>query len=364
MTQLQAPLTVPCGLTSANRVVLAPLTNRQSHADGQLSDDERRWLEMRAAGGFGIVTTCAAYVTQDGKAWAGQLGVHDDAMIPALRPLAASLRAHQSLGVVQLHHGGIRAKRDVSGLAPIGPSALSDLGPNYEPSQAATTDDIARCIEAFAAAAARVERAGLDGVELHGAHGYLISQFLSSTLNQRTDGWGGSLENRARFLQEILRATRRRVSPGFLVGVRLSPEDFGFAAGIDLDETIQVAQMLVEGGIDYVHLSLWDASKNTKKYPDRHALQMFRAVLPPSLPLLAAGNIWTADDAQRVLDLGADAVVLGRSAIANPDWPSRVAANPSWEPRRPPLSPAELAERGLNPTFIDYMRNWKGFVSE
>lgn len=363
MTKLQTPLSFPCGLAAPNRVVLAPLTNCQSHSDGQLSDDERRWLQMRAAGGFGIVTTCAAYVTQDGKAWAGQLGVHDDAMLPKLKPLAASLRAHGALSVVQLYHGGIRAKRDVSGLAPIGPSALSDLGPRYEPSLAATPDDIARFIAAFAAAAVRVQRAGFDGVELHGAHGYLISQFLSNTLNQRTDDWGGATENRARFLQEILRAIRSRVSPGFMVGVRLSPEDFGFAAGIDLDETLQLAQSLVEGGIDYIHLSLWDASKNTKKYPDRHALQMFRAGLPKSLPLFAAGNIWTAADAQHILDLGADAVVLGRAAIANPDWPSQVAASAAWEPRRPPLSPAELSDRGLNPTFINYMRNWKGFVS-
>jgi 2,4-dienoyl-CoA reductase-like NADH-dependent reductase (Old Yellow Enzyme family) len=358
---LHTPLTFPCGAVAANRVVLAPLTNKQSHDDGSLSDAERRWLTMRAAGGFGVITTAAAYVSPEGKAWPGQVGVYADHCVAPLAALARDLLPYGALGVVQLHHGGIRAKREASGLPTVGPSALTDIGEGYEPPRAATEDDIARFIRDFRDAAARAEAAGLAGVELHAAHGYLLGQFLSSTLNLRADAWGGDLPNRARLLREVARAVRAAVSPGFIVGARLSPEDFGFAAGIDLDETIQVAQWLAEDGIDYIHLSLWDAAANTKKRPDVHALPLFRAALPASLPIVVAGSVWTPDQAAHALSLGADMVALGRAAIAHPDWPHR-AVDPTWSPRRPPFTADELAARGLSPIFVDYMRRWRGFV--
>jgi 2,4-dienoyl-CoA reductase-like NADH-dependent reductase (Old Yellow Enzyme family) len=145
------------------------------------------------------------------------------------------------------------------------------------------------------------------------------------------------------------------VGTAFTVGVRLSPEDFGNARGLDLDESVQTARWLADDGVDFVHASLWHALDNTKKRPHQHALPLFRAALPPDVALLVAGSIWTRSEADQMLDRGADGVALGRSAIVNPDWP-RHAADPAWLPLRPPVTIAELRERGLSPRFAEYMR--------
>ena len=209
----------------------------------------------------------------------------------------------------------------------------------------------------------RARAAGFDGVELHGAHGYLLGQFVSATMNTRTDAWGGPIEGRARLMRETLRAVRSAVPERFVVGMRLSPEDWGNARGLDLDESLQVARWLCEDGADFIHISLWDASQNTRKRPNEHAVSLFRAALPREVPLVVAGGVWTRADAERLLDLGANAVAVARAAIANPDWAARVSDD-SWEPRRPPLTVAELEERGLSEAFAGYMRNWKGFVAD
>ena len=352
---LLTPLSFRNGKTSPNRIALAAMTNSQSHADGTLSDEELAWLARRAQGGFGIVTTCASHVSKDGQGWPGELGCFGDEHVEGLRRIAEVVHASGGLGLVQIFHGGLRADPAVSGVTPWSASDGDGV-------RGASEDDLRGVIAAFAAAARRVERAGLDGVEVHGAHGYLLTQFLSSIENRRTDDWGGSLANRARLLREVTRAVRAAVQPGFLVGVRLSPEDFGNARGLDLEENLQVARWLVEDGVDFLHLSLWDVSRNTTKRPDAHALPLFRAAVPEEIRLFAAGKIWTAEDGERTLALGADVVALGRSAIANPEWPRQIA-EPGWQPRRPPLHPDELRARGLSSVFVDYMRRWKNFVA-
>jgi 2,4-dienoyl-CoA reductase-like NADH-dependent reductase (Old Yellow Enzyme family) len=356
---LFSPLTFRNGVRARNRLALAPMTNSQSHADGTLSDDELHWLEVRAAGGFGVIETCAAHVALDGQGWPGELGVHDDALLPGLGRLATTLRERGALGIVQIFHGGCRAPSRVTGRTPWSASASEQP----EPTRAAEPEDISRVIQQFRDAAVRCHRAGFEGVEIHGAHGYLPCQFLSRTGNLREDEWGGSFENRARLLREITRAVRAAVPASFVVGVRISPEDFGNARGIDLDESLTLSRWLADDGIDFLHVSLWNALANTKKRPDEHPVPLFRGALPADVPLLVAGSVWTRADAERLVALGADGIALGRSAIANPDWPLR-AREPGWEPRRPPLTPAELAERGLSQTFIQYMRNWKGFVAD
>ena len=349
--ELFEPVSFRGGAWAKNRVALAPMTNGQSHDDGSLGDAELRWLERRARGGFGVVSTCAAHVSEEGKAFPGQLGAWNDALGPGLARLAAALRAHEALALVQLHHGGVRAL----------PSAERWSAVASEGTRAATEEDIARVIEDFAAAAARSERAGFGGVEIHGAHGYLLTQFLSAQ-NDRADAWGGSFENRARLTLDVTRAVRARVRSSFVVGVRLSPEDFGNAKGLDLDESLALAGALADEGVDYVHLSLWDASKNTKKRPDAHAATLFRAALPPEVLVVVAGAIWTRADAEAELARGADLVALGRTAIVNPDWPA-LARDASWEPRRPPLTPEEFHERDVSEVFVKYLRNWKNFVA-
>jgi 2,4-dienoyl-CoA reductase-like NADH-dependent reductase (Old Yellow Enzyme family) len=360
---LFAPLSFPNGAVAPNRVWLAALTNGQSNDDGTLGDDELRWLTRRAEGGYGVITSCAAYVGQDGKAWAGELGVDDDRGLPGLRALAGAVHRHGALGMVQLFHGGVRATQTLSGAQPWSASTWREDAPEFETPRPATEDDLARVIAQFAAAARRCADAGLDGVELHGAHGYLPSQFLSRAFNTRDDRWGGALEHRARLIRELLRAVRAATPARFVVGVRLSPEDFGYARGLDLDETIEVARWLCDDGADFIHLSLWRAERNTTKRPDQHALTLFRAALPAAVPIVAAGALWTTDDVRATMARGADAVALGRAAIINPDWP-RLARDPAWSPRRPPLSPAELAALAVSPRFVAYLRKFRNMVAD
>ncbi|MFP2932099.1 NADH:flavin oxidoreductase [Pyxidicoccus sp. 3LG] len=357
MTDLFAPLSLRNNVSVRNRIWLAPLTNMQSHADGTLSDDELRFLAARADGGFGLVETCAAHVAQDGKAWQGELGVHDDAMLPGLTRLAARLHQGGALASSQLFHGGLRADPTVSGLERWSASEHSEEDIRC---RAGSEADIQGAIGAFANAARRCAQAGFDSVELHGAHGYLLSQFLSTVYNRRTDGWGGSLENRSRLIRETVRAVRR-AAPSLVLAVRLSPEDFGQAKGLDLDETVEVAKMLAEDGMEILHLSLWRAALNTKKRPESHATPLFRAALPSHVKIVVAGNIWTREDAEAQLAHGADAVALGRPAIANHNWPERARRGDAIQ--RPPVAPEILRGEALSDTFVHYMRQWKNFVA-
>jgi 2,4-dienoyl-CoA reductase-like NADH-dependent reductase (Old Yellow Enzyme family) len=343
------PVSLRCGQSLPNRVALAPLTNKQSQADGLLGEAELEFLAARADGGFGTIETCATYVALDGKGWDGELGIDRDATIPGLERLAARLHTAGAKALVQLFHGGARADAAVSGV------------PAWSTPDA-TPQMIAGAIDAFVAAAERAQRAGFDGVELHGAHGYLLCQFLSR-LNTRTDRWGGeSLENRARMLREVARGVRARCRTGFIVGVRLSLEDFGQARGMDLDEGLQVARWLAGDGVDFVHASLWDIAKRSTKYPDRHPLTMLRDALPGDVRIVTAGKMWSRDDAEAALALGADVVALGRAGIVNPDWPERVRRGTPIE--HPPLTRARLGARAVSPVFQDYLTRWAHFVAD
>ncbi len=350
------------GRTAPNRLAVAPMTNLQSDAAGLLTEVEIEWLARRAEGGFGLIETAAAYVNLDGKGWAGQVGIDREACVPGLARMANRLRVGGGLGVVQLFHGGVRAPSKVTGQQPWSASEFQEAGKSFEVPRPASDDDLARVIDDFAAAAVRAERAGFEGVEIHGAHGYLPSQFLSAAMNQRTDGWGGDLSGRARLLRTITQRVRAAVGGSTLVGVRLSPEDFGYARGLDLDDSLQVAAWLVADGIDFLHLSLWDVTQPTRKRPEAHPTALFRAAVGPTVPILVAGAVWSPAEALACLDRGADMVALGRAAILNPAWPDQ-ARHPGWQPARPPMSVDDLAARAVSAQFAEYLRRWPGFVA-
>src|SRR5512146_2444674 len=169
VTRLSDSLPLRRGPALQNRMMLAPLTNQQSHADGTLSDAEFRWLTMRAEGGFALTMTCAAHVQKGGQAFAGQLGIWSEAHVPGLSRLAAAIRAAGSVSAVQLHHGGRRTEPELSGEPRRAPWDDAETG-----ATALTTAEVERLRDDFIAAALRAERAGFDGVELHGAHGYML----------------------------------------------------------------------------------------------------------------------------------------------------------------------------------------------
>lgn len=357
MTSLFAPLFLASGCALKNRFVLAPLTNLQSAPDGVLSDDEYKWLTMRAEGGFALTMTCAASVQEAGVGFPGQLGCHDDKHLPGLTRLAAGIKAHGSHAVVQIHNSGMRAlKRD--GMALQCPSDNEEFG-----AKAMSLDEVYHARDCFIAAAVRAEKARFDGVELHGAHGYLICQFLSAEINRREDEYGGSAERRARFLLECIDGVRAATKPGFSLGVRLSPERFG----MDVLEIRDLAQRLMrDAKIDYIDMSLWDAFKEPQdeKYKGKSLAAHFTELERGRVRLGAAGKIATGESAQRCLDLGFDFAVIGRGAILHHDFPKRVEANPSFTPTPLPVSAEHLRAEGLGEAFVTYMRNWKGFVAE
>ena len=353
MTSFFDPLTFKSGAALKNRFVLAPLTNLQSNPDGVLSDDEFRWLTMRAEGGFGLVHTCAASVQESGVGFPGQLGFHDDRHLPGLTRLATAIKQHGALAIAQLHHGGLRSMKN-----PKAPSADEKLK-----AQAMTLDEIRISRDCFIAAAKRAERAGFDGVELHGAHGYLICSFLSPELNRREDEYGGSPGNRARFLDELIDGVRAATRRGFTLGVRLSPERWG----IQLIEIRDLAQRLMrEAQIDFLDMSLWDFRKepNDEAFKGRTLASYFTDLARGDVRLGAAGKIMSAQDCRDALAMGFDFPILGRAAILHHDFPKRVATDPGFVSTPTPVSEAHLRTEGLGPAFVDYMRTWKGFVEE
>ncbi|HEY4056516.1 MAG TPA: NADH:flavin oxidoreductase [Kofleriaceae bacterium] len=359
---LFTPLTLRCGLVLDNRVALAPLTNKQSRPNGILGIDEQEFLARRAVGGFGLIETCATYIAEDGKAWENELGIDRDECIAPLKFLTQKLHKSGAAGMVQLFHGGVRADRAVSGRMPWSASTWHEDKPDFVDPRPGTLADVERVIKQFADGARRAEEAGFDGVELHGAHGYLICQFLSRTMNPEGGiaGYSGDLVGRARLAREIVRACRAAVSPRFAVGIRLSFEDFGNAKGMDLDDNLQVAAWLVEDGVDFIHASLWDISRNSQKYPDKHVLHLLRTQLPEDIAIFVAGKIWTREDAEKALELGADVVALGRAGIVNPDWPKQIAAGEAIQ--QPPVTEQWLLDRAVSRPFVKYLHAWKNFI--
>lgn len=358
MSGLNEPLGFAHGPAMKNRFMLAPLTNLQSHDDGTLSDDEFRWLTKRAEGGFGLTMTCAAHVQAVGQGFPGQLGIFSDAHLPGLTRLAAAIRAQGSLAVVQLHHAGLRSPKETIGTLPVAPSADAQTG-----ARALTGAEVEQLTEDFILAAVRADKAGFDGVELHGAHGYVLCQFLSAETNRRDDRWGGALVNRSRILFDIIAGVRARCRPDFNLGVRLSPERFG----MKLAEARELAtQVMTDGRVDFLDMSLWDCFKepNEAEFQGRPLIAHFTELPRGRARLGVAGKIVGGAEVRRVLEDGADFAVIGRSAILHHDFPKRVAADPLFRPIALPVTRAHLEAEGLGPKFIAYMKTWKGFVAE
>jgi 2,4-dienoyl-CoA reductase-like NADH-dependent reductase (Old Yellow Enzyme family) len=358
MTSLFSPLAFARGPQMKNRFMLAPLTNLQSHADGTLSDDEFRWLTMRATGGFAVTMTCAAHVQRVGQGFPGQLGFFGDQHLPGLTRLAKKVKDEGSVAVAQLHHAGMRSPADLIGETPRCPSDNEETK-----ARAMTASEVEELRDDFIAAAVRAERAGFDGVELHGAHGYILCQFISAETNKRTDKWGGSLENRARLLTEIIAGVRAKTRKDFSLGVRLSPERFGLKLA---EQKTLAGQLMQSGTIDYLDMSLWDSFKEPmeEEFKGTTLMSHFTTLERGNTMLGAAGKIVSGDDAQRVLDLGCDFAIIGRSAILHHDFPRRVLNDAHFRPIALPVPADHLRHEGLGEKFVGYMQGWKGFVAE
>jgi 2,4-dienoyl-CoA reductase-like NADH-dependent reductase (Old Yellow Enzyme family) len=357
VAKLFEPLSLAHGPVMKNRFMLAPLTNEQSYPDGRLSDDEFRWLTMRAEGGFALTMTCAMHVQAVGQGFGGQLGIFGDQHLEGLTRLASAIKARGSLAAAQLYHSGKRAPKHLVS-ASVCPSDDEKTG-----ARALTLAEVEKLRDDFVAAAKRAEQAGFDGVELHGAHGYVLAQFLSPAINRREDRYGGSLENRARIIFEIIDCIRARCRADFQVGLRLSPERFG----LKLAEIRDVAaEILRQAKIDYLDMSLWEVTKQPEDpaFAGRSLMSCFTELPRGGVCLGAAGKVTSAESAAWVLDAGCDFVLVGRAAILRHDFPERVRRDPTYQSPALPVTVQHLREEGVSARFINYIATlWPDFVA-
>ena len=339
-----------------NRFGLAPMTNHQSGEDGTATEDEIHWLKMRAEGNYGMVMSCAAHVSAEGQGFPRQLGVFSDDHSAGLRKISAALGS--TFSVIQLHHGGIRSPKKLIGQDPVGPSAHAETG-----ARAMTTEEVQQVVSDFITSAVRVEQAGFDGVEIHGAHGYLLAQFMSEELNLREDQYGGSYENRTRIVREIIDGICEACSENFSVGLRLSAE----GNGMTLEHVTRFCQELLnEATIDYLDISLWDSFKEPAEegYQGRSLLSYFTELRRGKVKLGVAGKIQTPQDAEQIISEGVDFVLLGKYGIFHHDYPKLYAENPRFEIASIPVTADYLRTQGVSENFITYLSKWDGLMSK
>jgi len=240
------------GMLLANRFVRSATWEGMAGEDGSATPKLIDCMINLAKGGIGLIISSHTYIHRDGQAGPWQLGVYSDDLIPGLTAMADAVHKNNGKIVMQLAHAGFFANAKLSGHPPL---AVSDVeGMAKSPRKELTVQEIGDIVQAFADAAKRARSAGFDGVQIHSAHGYLMSQFLSPAFNRRTDKYGGSIENRARALMETLRAVRSSVGQNYPVLVKMNSRDF-VENGLSLEDSIQVGKMLEEGGIDAIELS-------------------------------------------------------------------------------------------------------------
>ena len=315
-----------------NRIVMPPMTTRTADAEGYVTDDSVAYYLARARGGVGLITIEMASPEKVGRHRRREVGIYDDRFVPGLTRLVDELHRAGSKVSIQLGHGGGHTRIDICGETPIAPSAIPH--PVYETTfetivpEEMTKARIDATIAAHAAAAVRARKAGFDCVEIHAAHGYLISQFHAPFENRRTDAYGGSLENRARFGLEALRAVKAAV-PGMPVIYRLSVEDF-FPGGLPFEEGRRIAIWAAEAGADALHVtaghyrSLPSAQivLPPMTFPDATFLDFAADIKKVvDVPVIAVGRLGDPATATDAVGSGkTDFVALGRTLIADPQW--------------------------------------------
>lgn len=359
-TWLDKPFTFPCGLAVKNRIAKASMTERLAEPDGTPSDRLFRLYQAFAEGGAGLLLSGNVAVDPDHLEGFGNMTA-EHLFNPGFARLAQHGQATGARMLLQLNHPGRQAMRDVDG-APVAPSAVPLRAKRYfAPPRAMTEAEILALIARFAAAAQGAESAGFAGVEIHAAHGYLLSQFLSPNINLRTDSWGGSIAGRARLLQQVVRAVRGRVGARFAVGVKLNAGDF-VHGGLTLDAVAAVARMLTGEGVDFIELSGgtferpasfgYGLPESTARR-EGYFLEMARTVREATaIPLIVTGGFRTrAGMAQAISSGSCDMVGLARPLAIAPDLPARLLAGTAQAgatatlrlPRGPAASLAELS---------------------
>lgn len=324
-------------LSLPNRLALAPMTRISATPDGLASAAMQRYYQRFAQGGFGLLITEGLYTDQAfSQGYAGQPGLSDARQAKAWRPIVDAVHKAGGAIVAQLMHAGALSQANRFRDTSVGPSAIQPKGEQmasyhgsgpYRLPRAMSEAEIAEAVDGFAQAARlAVEVAGFDAVEIHGANGYLLDQFLTDYSNQREDGWGGDIVGRARLSLEVSRAVRQSVGSEVPVGLRLSQSkvnDFEHRwAGAEAD-ALRLFGALAQADLDYLHLTAYEAWRPAFGSEGPSLTSLARRSLP-TMSLIANGGLHEPERALQSLGDGADLVALARGALANPDWPQRL----------------------------------------
>jgi 2,4-dienoyl-CoA reductase-like NADH-dependent reductase (Old Yellow Enzyme family) len=326
------------GHTLKNRLSVAPMTRVTATQDGRATETMTRYYERFARGGFGTVSTEGIYTDQAfAQGYIHQPGISDAAQANSWKPIVSGIKAHGALAIAQIMHAGAISQGNRFRDGTVGPSAIRPKGKQmtfyhgkdrYVLPAAMTEEQIAGAINGFAESAGRaIAVAGFDAVEVHGANGYLLDQFMTDYVNTRTDQWGGATENRLRLTLETFRAVRAKVGPKVPVGVRISQgkvNDYGHKwAGAERDAEI-IFGSLADAGADFIHVTEFEAWKPA--FPEGGPSLMGLAKrYAPKAAIFANGSLHDVQQAVAALDHGADVVTIGRGALANPDFPRRLS---------------------------------------
>ena len=314
-----------------NRILMAAMGNNFSHPDGTVSDRAIAYYTARAHGGAGLIITETSPVSLPGRHRTRGICAYDDSFLPGLRRLTAAVHSEGGAIALQLHHAGRLADPGITGVPALAPSPVARTAGGPGPKEM-SPGEIETTIADFAAGARRAKRAGFDAVEVHGAHGYLIHQFLSPRLNQRKDSYGGSPENRGRLALEVLRGVRKEVGEAFPVIFRLSAQEY-VEGGYPLEETVDWAIEAERAGASALHISggttesLAGAARVIPPmvFPEGFHLPLAAAIKRlVRTPVIAVGRLGNPEVAERVLKEGpADLIAAGRAFLCDPHWPRK-----------------------------------------
>ncbi|EIH3906130.1 NADH-dependent flavin oxidoreductase [Escherichia coli] len=312
-----------------NRIVMAPMTTWSANPDGTISEQELEFYKRRSQN-VGLVITGCTYVTPSGIGFTHEFAAYDDRFINSLEKLAAAAQSGGAPAILQIFHAGNKA---IPELVPnndvISASASSvksgDFMKRVVQSREMTENEIQETIRAFGDVTKRAIKAGFDGIELHGAHGFLLQNFFSPLFNQRNDRWGGDLEGRMRFplavLQEVKNVVYEYATKPFAIGYRISPEE-SVTGGLRIEDTYKLLDRLISSGISYIHTSLVSINDS---YPVEspngpRTIELILNHIAGRVPVIAAGKIRTPSQAQEAISTGLPLVAIGKGLVINPEW--------------------------------------------
>ena len=328
LQHLFSPLDVGA-MTVRNRIFMAPMERNYANPDGTVTERTLDHYETCARGGVGWIDVESTFVDPRGRGRTHQLGIHDDRCVPGLKKLVDRVHAHGPKIGIELHHAGRQTESGLTGSQPIAPSPVPCPQVANEIPHELTLREIDEVNELYGEAARRASEAGFDAIELHSAHGYLPLAFLSPLTNHRTDEYGGSFENRARFAVRVLETMRQSARPGMTVGVRFSSSEF-LEGGLTVEETSLYAQALEAAGAHYISLSAGQYAS-------------FQVIIPPMdtptgflfplvdriksgvhIPIVAVSRFSDPRDADcAIADGHIDVAAFGRAFLTDPEWPRK-----------------------------------------